>query len=134
MGFERTPPMNSSLPFSALEDALETDAGSLHDPASWSIRPPRVVDGLRVRAPTRRGDRELASRDLSLTGVFLEGVRASVGTVVPLRMTVPGLEGELSIAGRVVRCDDAAPGVALSFSRIGWEDLFVIARYLAPRL
>jgi len=33
-----------------------------------------------------------------------------------------------------VRCDQEAPGVALTFSRIGWEDMFVIARFLAPRL
>lgn len=120
--------MDATLPFD------EVLSPGHHRPSSWSTRPPRVGEGINIRVPTRRGEKEIQARDLSLTGVYLEGVRAAVGKVIPLRLSIPEVDGELSITGRVVRCDESAPGVALTFSRIGWEDMFVIARFLAPRL
>ncbi|MDF1561709.1 MAG: PilZ domain-containing protein [Deltaproteobacteria bacterium] len=120
--------MDATLPF---EDALQTRTSR---PSGWRGRPPRVGGALRVRVPTRRGERELEACNLSLTGVYLTGVKAAVGQVVPLTLTIPELDDELRLSGRVVRCDEEAPGVALTFSRIGWEDMLAIARFLAPRL
>jgi len=83
---------------------------------------------------TKRGEKIFRARDLSLTGVYLEGVSATVGRVVPMELLLPGEEMSLTLAGRVVRSDPDPAGVALAFSRIGWEDMFTIARFMAPRL
>ncbi len=120
--------MHPHLPFEDLPAAED------HTPGGWAPRPPRIDEPVAVSVPTRRGERCFTVRDLSLTGLFLEGARAPVGRVVPMRLTLPGVGRTLSIAGRAVRSDPAVPGVALTFSRVGWEDLLALARYLAPRL
>lgn len=97
-------------------------------------RPPRVAGDLVVQVLGRRGPVRCRVKDLSLTGLYLRGVRAPEGREIRLSLPLPG-EDPLDVAGRVVRCDaEPSPGVALTFSRIGWEDLLSIARYLAPRI
>lgn len=98
-------------------------------------RPPRVGSELAIDVQTQAGSLRCPVRDLSLTGLYLGGVRAPVGREVRLSLPLPGEPRPLEVHGRVVRCDAApAPGVALTFSRIGWDDMLSIARYLAPRL
>jgi hypothetical protein len=97
-------------------------------------RSPRVEGPLEIELSTRSGTRRFQVRDLSLTGIYLAGLTAPVGREVPLTIPLPG-EAPLDVAARVVRCDRApSPGVGLTFSRIGWDDLLSLARYLAPRL
>jgi hypothetical protein len=95
-------------------------------------RPPRISADLCVEVRTRQGPVLRPVRDLSLTGLYVAGLRAPVGHEVHLTLAFPG-ETPLEVRGRVVRCDDDA-GVAMVFSRIGWDDMLTIARYLAPRI
>lgn len=97
-------------------------------------RSPRVEGPLEIELSTRTGRRRVLVRDLSLTGIYLSGITAPLGREVPLKLPLPG-EAPLELAARVVRCDGGdAPGVGLTFSRIGWDDLLSLARYLAPRI
>ncbi len=96
-------------------------------------RAPRVGSDLAVDVQTSRGPMRCPATNLSLTGIFLAGVRAPPGREVSLSITFPE-EGPRRVVGRVVRYDPGVPGVALTFSRIGWDDLLCVARYLAPRL
>ena len=97
-------------------------------------RPPRVNEPIEVEAVTKAGRRRFLVRDISLTGLYIPGVTAPIGREVPLHIPLPG-EEPIDISARVVRCDRAPKrGLGLTFSRIGWEDLLSLARYLAPRL
>ena len=103
------------------------------DPEPMETRPPRVGSDLKVDVRTTRGPMRCEATNLSLTGIFITGVQAPPGREVALDITFPG-EGRRAVVGRVVRYDPSVPGVALTFSRIGWDDLLCVARYLAPRL
>lgn len=100
---------------------------------STGVRPPRVAGDLSIEVRTRKGPVRRPVRDLSLTGLFAVGIKAPVGREIPLTLTLPA-EPPLCLQGRVVRCADAEAGVAMIFSRIGWDDMLTIARYLAPRI
>ncbi len=122
-------------------DAIRTETA----PASTAVtstrrapasaeRPPRVHADLSVEVRTRQGPVFRPVRDLSLTGLYVAGLRAPVGHEIHLTLAFPD-EAPLSLRGRVVRCDPGTDaGVAMVFSRIGWDDMLTIARYLAPRI
>ncbi len=98
-------------------------------------RPPRVSGAIEIEAVTRAGLRRFVVRDISLTGLYIPGATAPVGREVPLRIPLPGEAAPIEVAARVVRRDTGPEkGLGLTFSRIGWEDLISLARYLAPRV
>jgi hypothetical protein len=79
------------------------------------------------------GNRHLSARarDFSMTGLFLEQA-LPFDDEVEVRIALPGLRREVDTTCRVER--RAPDGVALSFSQVDWDDLLLMARYLAPRL
>lgn len=121
-----------------MDEITETDIEEIAGPPPFeppTERPPRVAGPIEVEAVTKTGRRRFLVRDISLTGLFIPGATAPVGREVPLRIPLPGEEAPLNVAARVVRCDRAPErGLGLTFSRIGWEELLSLARYLAPRL
>ena len=72
------------------------------------------------------------ARNLSMTGLFLEDPRCDLPANVRLAIPLPGSSREVVADCRVERRD--AQGVALSFASIDWDDLLLVARYLAPLL
>ena len=72
------------------------------------------------------------ARDLSMTGLFLDGPVSQLPAEIDVRIPLPGQDREVITTCRVER--RVAGGVALSFSRIDWCDLILMARHLSPRL
>ncbi len=127
-----------SIEMDDFEESCEATVTSQTDPLPFEEildRPPRVMGPIEIETLTRSGRRRFMVRDISLTGLYIPGATAPVGREVPLRIPLPGEQAPLEVAARVVRCDeDPERGLGLTFSRIGWEDLLSLARYLAPRL
>ena len=93
---------------------------------------PRVCAGFLVKL--RLGAREVLARarDLSMSGLFLDGPVSRLPRELDLRISLPGLDREVLTTCRVRRQE--AQGVALSFADIDWDDFLLVARYLSPRL
>jgi hypothetical protein len=93
---------------------------------------PRISAGLLVTL--QLGARQVAARarDLSMAGLFLDGPLSQLPGEIGLSIALPGQAREVHTTCRLERRE--AAGVALSFARIEWEDLLLVARYLSPRL
>lgn len=93
---------------------------------------PRVSADFMVRLQV--GPRQIAARarNLSMTGLFIDDPLSPLSGEVHLRIPLPGLAREVVTECRVERRE--LHGVALSFARIDWDDLLLMARYLAPRI
>jgi hypothetical protein len=93
---------------------------------------PRVEAGFLVQLEL--GSRKVVARarDLSMAGLFLDGPLSQLPNEINLRIPLPGQGREVVTRCQVERRQ--ADGVALSFAQITWEDLLLMARYLAPRL
>ena len=93
---------------------------------------PRVRAGFLVKM--QLGPRQVMARarDLSMAGLFLDGPLSRLPSEMELRIPLPGQDREVLTTCRVERTD--SDGVALSFSRIDWSDLLLMARFLSPRL
>jgi hypothetical protein len=71
------------------------------------------------------------ARDLSMRA-FHDGPLSRLPSEIDMRIPLPGQGREVQTTCRVERTD--SDGVALSFSKIGWSDLLLMARFLSPRL
>ena len=92
---------------------------------------PRVTAGFPIRVLAGGRTLEVRARDFSMTGLFVEQA-LPFEDELPVRIPLPGLEREVSATCRVERREP--DGVALSFAEVDWDDLLLMARYLAPRL
>ena len=93
---------------------------------------PRVQAGFLVKMQIGAREVLARARDLSMVGLFLDGPLSRLPSEIDLRIPLPGQNREVQTTCRVERTD--ADGVALSFSKIDWSDLLLMARYLSPRL
>jgi hypothetical protein len=103
---------------------------STHSPARQH---PRVDADLVARL--HLGEREVLARvaDISLAGLAVHDPAGELsrGFVDRVALRIPG-QGEIVLRVRLVRRDGER--VALTFSELDWDDLFILARYLSPRL
>jgi PilZ domain len=92
---------------------------------------PRVDAGFMVKV--LRHDRTLLyrTRDLSMTGLFVEDLRVFPGHLVTVELPLPH-DRDVHAECTVRRLTDE--GVALEFTELDWDDMFALARYLYPRL
>ena len=92
---------------------------------------PRVESDFMVKV--LRHGRALLHRtsDLSMAGVFVEGVQALPGHQVNVVLPLPN-DRDVLVDCTVRRLTEK--GVALEFNDLDWDDMFVLARYLYPRL
>ena len=93
---------------------------------------PRVKAGFLVRLEVGAKQVLARARDLSMAGLFVDGPISRLPSEFDLRIPLPGQEREVRTTCRVER--RAGDGVAVSFARIDWNDLLLMARFLAPRL
>jgi len=93
---------------------------------------PRIQAGFLVKM--QLGAREVLARarDLSMVGLYLDGPLSRLPSEIDVRIPLPGQDREVLTTCRVERTN--GDGVALSFSKIDWNDLLLMARYLSPRL
>ncbi|AKU90208.1 hypothetical protein AKJ08_0595 [Vulgatibacter incomptus] len=74
------------------------------------------------------------ARNLSMTGLLVDGVEAAPGARFVAELRLPDEQRTLSITCEVlgtVRHDGTR---ALHFLDLDWDDMFALARFLAPRL
>lgn len=94
---------------------------------------PRVDVDLVARL--QLGNRAVLARvaDLSLAGLAVHDPAGELhqGFIDRVALRLPG-EGEIVLRVRLVRRQGER--VALTFSELDWDDLFILARYLSPRL
>ncbi|MGC4117020.1 MAG: PilZ domain-containing protein [Myxococcales bacterium] len=93
---------------------------------------PRVQAGFLVKMHVGAREVLARARDLSMAGMFLDGPLSRLPSEIDVRIPLPGQDREVQTTCRVERTD--SDGVALSFSKIDWGDLLLMARYLSPRL
>jgi hypothetical protein len=94
-------------------------------------RHPRVPAGFLVKAYAQGRIVLHKARDLSMTGVLLEGDTGGDEPVL-LELPLPDQDRSVRARGRVTRRSDG--GTALHFVDLDWEDILALARYVAPRL
>ena len=97
-------------------------------------RHPRVPAGFLVKLKV--GERTLVqkARDLSMTGMLVDCDTTSIGDKVQVELDLPNEERPVSIAGLVLRASRPYGTRAIHFMDFGWDDMFALARFLAPRL
>lgn len=97
-------------------------------------RHPRVSAGFLVKLHT--GSRILVqkARDLSMTGLSLEGHTAGVGERLLVEIPLPNEQRMVAVQGEVLRHDAGHETTAVHFLDLEWDDMFALARFLAPRL
>jgi hypothetical protein len=93
---------------------------------------PRVAVNLLVKLDNGVKQFFAHARDLSMTGLFLDGPVSALPKEIGVRIPLPGQDREVVTTCRVERY--SPEGVALSFAHIDWSDLILVARHLAPRL
>ena len=82
-----------------------------------------------------RGERSVLARalDVSLAGMALHDPAGELDdSVQRVALRIPGEPHELELPVRFAR--RSGDKVALAFSKLDWDDLFTLARYLSPRL
>lgn len=97
-------------------------------------RHPRVDAGFLIKLHT--GGRVLVqkARNLSMTGVLIDGVGPQVGEQVVLEIPLPEGQRTIAVTGEVRRGDPESWTTAIRFLDLDWDDLFALARFVAPRL
>ncbi len=93
---------------------------------------PRVPAGFLVKLQLGARMVLARARDVSMAGLFLDGPVSQLPRELRLSIPLPGVDRDVETTCRVERRE--ARGVALSFAHIDWDDLLLVARYLAPRL
>ncbi len=92
---------------------------------------PRVDANFMVKLFTNGRSVLAKAQDLSMAGLKLIGDFASADTYVTVSIPVPGQRDVVTKATMRRRgADDAA----LEFDELDWDDMFVIAKFLHPRL
>lgn len=97
-------------------------------------RHPRVSAGFLVKLHT--GGRILVqkARDLSMTGLSLEGWTAPIGERLVIEIPLPNEQRMVAVPGQILRHDQGQGTTAVHFLDLDWDDMFALARFLAPRL
>lgn len=97
-------------------------------------RHPRVSAGFLVKLHTSRRILVQKARDLSMTGLSLEGCTAAVGERLVVEIPLPDEQRMVAVNGQVLRHDPAQGTTAVHFLDLDWDDMFALARFLSPRL
>lgn len=97
-------------------------------------RHPRVPAGFLVKLHTTRRVLVHKARDLSMTGLLLEGFGAEVGDRLVVEIPLPDEQRIVSVTGEVTRGEEITGTTAIRFLDLDWDDMFALARFLAPRL
>ncbi len=93
---------------------------------------PRVAPPSEVLVKSDQGELRCRTRDLSIAGCFVETpTEVEAGTVELVFMEVGGREA-VRCRGQVLRRE--ARGLAVRFLGLEWEELFSLARLIAPGL
>jgi hypothetical protein len=100
-------------------------------PEAGRRRHPRVHAGFLVKA--HAGGRIVLhkARDLSMTGVLLEGDTGDRASVM-LELPLPDQDRSVLTTGEVMRRQGSR--TALRFVDLDWNDICALARFVAPRL
>jgi hypothetical protein len=93
---------------------------------------PRVETNLMVKVHLNGRTVVAKARDLSMAGLFLMAHPGESLRRLTLAIPLPGEEREIVTTCEIRRRE--MDGVALEFGKLDWDDLFVLARYLHPRL
>ncbi len=94
---------------------------------------PRVPAGFLVKLHTGGKQIVRKARDLSLTGLLVEGECAELEDRIVVELPLPNEQRVVVVTARVVR-DAPSAQSALHFLDLDWDDMFALARFLAPRL
>ncbi|WP_373044684.1 PilZ domain-containing protein [Vulgatibacter sp.] len=97
-------------------------------------RHPRVPAGFLVKLHDAGRVLVHKARDLSMTGVLLEGCNHRVGEKLVVEIPLPDEQRMIAVTGEVRRGDARTDTTAVYFLDLDWDDLFALARYVAPRL
>lgn len=97
-------------------------------------RHPRVSAGFLVKLHTSSRVLVQKARDLSMTGLSLEGLTAGIGDELVVEIPLPDEQRMVAVRGEVLRHDPSHETTAVHFLDLDWDDMFALARYLAPRL
>ncbi len=97
-------------------------------------RHPRVPAGFLVKLHTAGRVLVQKARDLSMTGVLLEGAHHQVGEQLVLEIPLPDEQRMIAVTGEVRRGDTRTDTTAVYFLDLDWDDMFALARFVGPRL
>jgi len=98
-------------------------------------RHPRVPAGFLVKLHTAGRVLVQKARDLSMTGVLLEGAgHHQVGEQIVVEIPLPDEQRMIAVTGEVRRGDTATDTTAVYFLDLDWDDMFALARFVGPRL
>lgn len=98
-------------------------------------RHPRVPAGFLVKLHTKSRVLVQKARDLSMTGLLLEGTTTGeAGEKLVVEIPLPNEQGMLAVTGEVLRSDERSGTTAVHFLDLDWDDVLALARFLAPRL
>jgi hypothetical protein len=92
---------------------------------------PRVPADLPVRVLINGRAIPAKAREVSMAGLYLAGDPTLGRNRLTVTLPFPK-DREVVVECRVTRRDEG--GVAVEFEQLDWDDLFVLARFLHPRL
>ena len=98
-------------------------------------RHPRVPAGFLVKLHSAGRVLVQKARDLSMTGVLLEGSGYRNGERVVMEIPLPNEQRMIAVTGEVRRGGEKqAETTAVYFLDLDWDDFFALARFVGPRL
>lgn len=97
-------------------------------------RHPRVPAGFLVKLHVKGRTLIQKARNLSMTGLLVDCDSAGIGDRVMLEINLPDEERAVAISGQILRSSRPYGTSAIRFLDLDWDDMFALARYLAPRL
>lgn len=98
-------------------------------------RHPRVPAGFLVKLHAAGRVLVQKARNLSMTGVLLEGAAAAPGETVVMEIPLPNEQRTIAVTGEVRRGGTPDDDVtAIRFLDLDWDDMFALARFVGPRL
>ncbi len=97
-------------------------------------RHPRVPAGFLVKLHVQGRTLVQKARNLSMTGVLVDSNVATIGDRVQVEIDLPDEGRAVSIRGQVLRSSRPYGTSAIHFLDLDWDDMFALARFLAPRL
>lgn len=95
---------------------------------------PRVPAGFLVKLHVKGRTLVQKARNLSMTGLLLDCDAAGIGDRVLLEINLPDEDRAVAINGQILRSSRPYGTSAIRFLDLDWDDMFALARYLAPRL
>mgnify|MGYP001471825650 CR=1 FL=1 len=97
-------------------------------------RHPRVPAGFLVKLHAAGRVLVQKARDLSMTGVLVEGIGLATGERVVMEIPLPNEQRMIAVTGEVRRGGRDSDTTAIYFLDLDWDDFFALARFVAPRL